>query len=167
MAGRAAPAAAAKKAAKKPAKQAVSPATGGPSAGATEAVSGAGRVRAVRKGRVPGAGERLRRELGREQDTFAVSVLIEQAARNADRLDVINDLLSGDSKAWFEVEIAGQVAEVRVTNLVVEERQRSAALQRSIVDIQRMRGDRPGPAQSDGKARRGVSPIDRIQQGRK
>ena len=96
-----------------------------------------------------------------------LSVLIEQAARNADRLDVINDLLSGDSKAWFEVEIAGQVAEVRVTNLVVEERQRSAALQRSIVDIQRMRGDRPGPAQSDGKARRGVSPIDRIQQGRK
>lgn len=95
-------------------------------------------------------------------------LLIEQAARNADRLDVINDLLAGDSKAWFEVDIAGQVAEVRVTNLVVEERQRSAALQKILVDIARMRGDGvKNSAAAGARAKAAPNPITRIQQGRK
>lgn len=138
----------------------------GPKPGDGGSDAGASRVRSVRRRRVPAAGERLRDELGRDGDPFAVALLIEQAARHADRLDVLNDLLSGDSKAWFEVQITGgQVAEVRVTNLMVEERQRSAALQRCIVDIQRMRGEKPvTSAKAEGGAK--ASPIARIQQGR-
>jgi len=106
--------------------------------------------------------------LGQEGDSFSVSLLIEQAARNADRLDVINDLLAGDSKAWFEVEIAGSVAEVRVTNLVVEERQRSAALHKILVDIARMRNAKgPGSPAAGGKGKGAANPLTRIQQGRR
>lgn len=159
-------------AARRPAKSAATAADSGVAAGPKKGGGGAGgaanRVQAVRRGRVPGAGERLRKELGREGDSFSVSLLIEQAARNADRLDVINDLLAGDSKAWFEVEIAGQVAEVRVTNLVVEERQRSAALQKILVDIARMRGDGvKSSAAAGARAKAAPNPITRIQQGRR
>ena len=158
--------------ARKAAKAAVPQPVSGPEKGSKrvvgQRVSGSNRVKAVRRGPAPAAGERLRAELGREGDSFSVSLLIEQAARNADRLDRINDLLAGDSTAWFEVEIAGQVAEVRVTNLVVEERQRSAALQKILVDIARMRGEgvKVVPA-GGGKGKSAVSPITRIQQGRK
>ena len=159
-------------AARRPTKSAAagadSRAVAGSKKGAGGVARGVNRVRGVRRGRVPGAGDRLRSELGRDGDSYSVSLLIEQAARNADRLDVINDLLAGDSKAWFEVEIAGAVAEVRVTNLVVEERQRSAALQKILVDIARMRGDGvKGQAPAGSRAKKSANPITRIQQGRR
>lgn len=159
---------AARKDAKTTDAQAVSEAGTGRKRVVGQRVSGSNRAKPVRRGPAPAAGDRLRAELGREGDSFSVLLLIEQAARNADRLDRINDMLAGDSTAWFEVEIAGQVAEVRVTNLVVEERQRSAALAKILVDIARMRGDgvKQLPA-GGGKGKSAVSPIARIQQRRK
>lgn len=133
---------------------------------AAESLSGAKRAQPVRKRPAPAATKSVRDQLGREGDEFAVTLLVQQAARHADRLDAINAILSGDRTAWLEVSINGQVAEVRVSNLMVEERQRSAALQRILMDIHRMRAATPGVPKPPGGGGNPSNPIDRIQGSR-
>ncbi len=101
-------------------------------------------MKLVRKGRQPTAGAKLTREFARKDDSFARSTLIAQAARLADRLEVLARLNSGDAGAWLAVKVAGQVATVVVTDLVREERQQSEVLRKLIMDIQKLGGDDAG-----------------------
>lgn len=158
---------AAKRPAKSPAGQPVSGGSVGSKRVAGERVSAVKRVVPVRKGQVLAAGERFRRDMSREGDSHGVSLLIELGMLHANRLEQIGELLAGDVSAWLQVKIGGGVAEVRVSNLVTEERQRSAALQRVVMDIHRMRdgGKKPAPAADAGA--KAVNPLARIAKGRK
>jgi len=88
-----------------------------------------------------------------------VKALIRQAARHADRLEAIDRVLSGDAKAWATVGLPritdGGVAkiEVRVDDLVKEERSQATALRSLLAEIHRQRsglpGLPPGPGQED------------------
>lgn len=104
--------------------------------------------------------------MSRDGDSHGVSLLIELGALHADRLEQIGALLAGDESAWLRVKIGAGVAEVRVSNLVTEERQRSAALQRIVMDIHRMRDG--GKSGSKAAAAAGApNPLARIAKGRK
>lgn len=98
-------------------------------------------VKLVRKGRKPTAGARLAREMAGVKDSFERKTLIAQAARLADRLEVLARLLDGDPGAWLAVKVAGQVATVVVTDVVREERQLSEVLRKLMMDIQKLGGD--------------------------
>lgn len=95
----------------------------------------------VRKGRRVTEGAKLRRQLSKPNDEYTVKLLITQAARHADRLEVLDRLLSGDPAVWLAVKIEGTVAEVRVDKAMIEERQRSDALRRLLMDIDQIRAD--------------------------
>jgi hypothetical protein len=73
--------------------------------------------------------------------------LLAQAARVADRLEVLDRMHTGDPGVWLAVKIAEQVAEVRLVGTVREEAQQSEVLRKLIMDIQRMR-----PAGSGGES---------------
>ena len=103
-------------------------------------------VKLVRKGRRPTAGARLVREMAGKKDSFERTTLIAQAARLADRLEVIARLLDGDPDSWQAVKIGGQVATVVVTDVVREERQLSEVLRKLMMDIQKLGGDDPKSA---------------------
>ncbi|AUV60779.1 terminase small subunit [Mycobacterium phage Rem711] len=77
----------------------------------------------------------------------AASLLLTQAGRIADRLEVLDRMHSGDPGVWLAVKIAGEVAEVRVTATIREEAQQSEVLRKLIMDIQRMR---PAGSGDDG-----------------
>lgn len=89
----------------------------------------------------------------------AAELLITQAARLADRLEVIDRLLSGEAAAWLAVKIDGQVAQVVVTDVVREERQLSEVLRKLIMEIQRLRPEEPG---EKGAAGQKTDPVVRI-----
>lgn len=74
----------------------------------------------------------------------------------ADRLEVIARMLSGDAGAWLAVKVAGAVLEVRVSDLVREERQQSEVLRKLIMDIERLR-----PVAGGGKGGGGEK-VDRV-----
>ena len=104
----------------------------------------------ARKPRQPAAGAKLRRELSQPKDDYSVELLITQAARVADRLEVLGRLLDGDPNAWMAVRIDGQVVEVRVDGALVEERQLSEVLRKLIMDIQRIRAADDNGGTGDG-----------------
>lgn len=107
-------------------------------------------VKLVRKGRRPTAGAKLTREMSGKKDSFERTTLIAQAARLADRLEVIARFLDGDPGAWQAVKITGQatIATVVVTDVVREERQLSEVLRKLLADILKL-GD-AGPADPAG-----------------
>lgn len=104
-------------------------------------------VKVVRKGPRLSAGARLRRELGWPKMEPAADLLLTQACRVADRLEVLDRMHTGDPGVWLAVKIADQVAEVRLVGTVREEAQQSEVLRKLIMDIQRMRpaGSGDGP----------------------
>lgn len=113
-------------------------------------------VKVVRKGRKPLAGDKLQRELAWPEADAAAKSLLTQVGRVADRLEVIARLLSGDAGEWLAVRVSGQVLEVRVSDLVREERQQSEVLRKLIMDIQRLR------AESGGGKGGGEPKVDRV-----
>ncbi|MCV7255672.1 hypothetical protein H7J86_26255 [Mycobacterium hackensackense] len=94
----------------------------------------------VRKCPKPTDGAKLIREFTTKDDSFARKTLITQAARLADRLEVIARLLSGEADVLWTAKVAGQVANVVVTDLVREERQQSEVLRKLIMDIEKLGG---------------------------
>lgn len=104
-------------------------------------------MKVVRKGPRLSAGARLRRELGWPKMDPAADLLLTQACRVADRLEVLDRMHTGDPGVWLAVKIADQVAEVRLVGTVREEAQQSEVLRKLIMDIQRMRpaGSGDGP----------------------
>ncbi len=87
-----------------------------------------------------------------------MQIQIQQAARNADRLDTLNALLSGDADAWCRVSIprtdakrGNVIVEVKIDALAVEERNRSNLLRQQLATIAALRGTQPPtpPAPAD------------------
>jgi hypothetical protein len=144
---------AAKKAAKAPAKK-----------GAAPAKKATKRAAPARK-RAPAASKtslavQIRDQLGRAGDPVGTTILVRQAARVADRIERIDELLTGDAKAWARVGIprldtdGGRiVVEVRVDDLVKEERQQTTLLRNLLAEIHRQRSgqppDPPDPSKED------------------
>ena len=94
--------------------------------------------------------EQIRSELGRDGDPVGTTILVRQAARVADRIERIDELLSGDAKAWARVGIprldtdGGRiVVEVHVSDLVKEERQQTTVLRNLLAEIHRQRSGQP------------------------
>lgn len=135
---------AAKKAAKAPAKKGAAPAkkvAKRPATGAKRGKAGAKAPPAVAKSA----------DLGRDGDTLILKALVRQAARVADRLETIDQLLSGNAAAWCTVGIPrtdakrGRVmVEVRVDDLVREERSQTTVLRGLLAEIHRQRSGLPG-----------------------
>lgn len=144
---------AAKKAAKAPAKKGVAP------------VKKATKRAAPARKRAPAASKtslavQIRDQLGRAGDPVGTTILVRQAARVADRIERIDELLTGDAKAWARVGIprldtdGGRiVVEVRVDDLVKEERQQTTLLRNLLAEIHRQRSgqppDPPDPTKED------------------
>jgi hypothetical protein len=99
-----------------------------------------------RAGTTRSAGAKLRAELTQDGDRVGVTVLIRQAARVADRLEAIDKLLSGDADAWAVVGIPRTdtkrgrvVVEVKVDNLMVEERSQTTLFRHLLGEIHKQR----------------------------
>ena len=133
----------AKKAAKAPAKK-----------GAAPAKKATKRAAPARKRVATGAktslAAQIRDQLGRDGDAVGTTILVRQAARVADRIERIDELLTGDAKAWARVGIprldtdGGRVTvEVRVDDLVKEERQQTTLLRNLLAEIHRQRSGQP------------------------
>jgi hypothetical protein len=117
-------------------------------------------------GKPPAAGERLRTELAKDGDPYGLTVLINQAARVADRLEGLDRLLSADESVWLRldavsvVELSPTVAEVRVDVRVdkplVEERNLSTVLRHLMADIHRQRANIPGGGNDEDDVMEGL-----------
>jgi hypothetical protein len=99
-------------------------------------------------------GTQLWRDLGR-QGTFDPSerVLIEEACRIVDRLDRLDDLISGDADSWLS--IIEQVGNPESTKLVInaplaEARQQALALKQIFTELRQMRGQAADPDAAGG-----------------
>lgn len=102
----------------------------------------------------------IRDQLARDGDPVGTTILIRQATRVADRIERIGEVLEGDSTAWRRVGIprldtdGGRiVVEVRVDDLVKEERQQMTLLRNLLAEIHRQRSgqpaDPPDPSKED------------------
>lgn len=130
---------------------------------AKSAVSG--RRRAA-SGARPAAGERLRAELAKDGDPYGITVLINQAARVADRLEVLDRLLSGDDPTWLKIDGArvvevtpktvAVIVEVRVDNPILEERQQTTVFRHLLAQIHQQRANIPGGGDDDDDVMNGL-----------
>lgn len=118
-------------------------------------------MKLARKGRKPVEGARIAKDLSWAKASFADRLLITQAARLADRLEVIARLLSGDAAAWLVVKVAGQALTLDVAAVVREERQLSETLRKLIGDIEKRRAEAEG-GQGSGGPEKAVDPVERI-----
>jgi hypothetical protein len=131
--------------------------------GAKSAASGSRRAPAVAR---PAAGERLRTELAKDGDPYGVAVLINQAARCADRLEVLDRLLSGDGGSWLRLdwsrvdEVSPKVVQVRVDvrvdSAVLEERQQATVLRHLLAQIHKQRAGIPGGGDDEDDVMDGI-----------
>lgn len=92
----------------------------------------------------------MRAELGRDGDATGVSLLVKQAARVADRLETIDRLLAGDAAMWATVSLPRPdakrgriVVEMRVDNLLVEERSQTTLFRHLLGEIHKQRAGIP------------------------
>lgn len=108
---------------------------------------------------VPAAGEVLRAKLSKDGDPYGVTLLINQAARIADRLEGLDRLLSADDSIWLRldpvrvVELSPTIAEVRVHVRVdkplIEERNLATLLRNLLAEIHKQRAGIPGGPDDD------------------
>lgn len=142
----------------KPAKKvAKTPARKGAAAGKKAAKPPVKGRRRAGKGAEPTAGARLRADLEHDGDPIGVTLLIRQAARVVDRLDVIDKALTGDESLWLKLSLPrsdekrGRVlVECKVDGLVVEERNLTTLLRHVLREIDRQRGNNGGGGDDDG-----------------
>lgn len=92
----------------------------------------------------PSAGERLVAELAKDDDPFAITLLIEEAAQVANFLERLRPVLNGERTAWLEVKLPAKTVEVVVTNPLVQYRQLSEHLRKLMVTIHSQRASIPG-----------------------
>lgn len=85
-----------------------------------------------------GKGRRLWREmLELAQFNPAERVILEEACRIADRLDVLDKVLSGDASGWMRLKVSQDGAEVTVTldNALSEARQQANVLKQLVASL--------------------------------
>lgn len=111
--------------------------------------------------------DRLIADLTKPDDPVTMTLRIRQAARCAARLDQLADLLNGDADAWCKVSIPrsdagrGRVyVELKVDDLVREERAQSKLLRELLDAISRARGEDGDPAKPKPPAGKNVLDLD-------
>jgi hypothetical protein len=99
------------------------------------------------------AGQRLVSELSKSADPYEITLLIREAGRIADRLDVLDELLTGKRSAWMHVRInRDQVLQVVINDALKEATALTMALSRLIGVIHKQRASIPGPDPNDDLA---------------
>lgn len=125
-------------------------------AGTKRTATGTGRASA---GAEPGAGERLRAQLERKEDGPGLTALIRQAARVADRLEMLAGINSGVESSWVRLDLRGIVAaaddngknpvtvivEAKIDSTIAEERQQTTLLRHLLAEIHKQRAGSMGP----------------------
>jgi hypothetical protein len=98
-----------------------------------------------------GPGARLVADLSSDDDPYAVSLLIVEAGRVADRLDALAGLLSGERSSWIDFKHRGSSVTVTIDGALSEARQQAGCLRGLLGEIRRQRADKPGvlPADDD------------------
>lgn len=97
------------------------------------------------------AGERLSESLVKDGDPFALSVLIVEACRIADRLEQLDALVTGEQTLWARLREnrEGDIY-VSIDNALSESRQQANTLRQLLGEIQRQRALKPaGPVNDD------------------
>lgn len=97
------------------------------------------------------AGQRLLDDLTGDDDPYAITVMIIEAARITDRLANLDKLLTGEVSVWAQLREGrdGDVY-VYVDNALAEARQQATVLRHLISEIQRQRGQiRTAPPDDD------------------
>lgn len=99
------------------------------------------------------AGQRLIEGLSREGDPYALTILIVEAARIADRLEKLDDLLSGEQTLWARLRDnrEGDIY-VAVDNALSEARQQATVLKHLLAEIHRQRAQTPRESSDDDLA---------------
>lgn len=124
---------------------------------ATQKVRASSGRATVPRTHTPKAGGALLADLTREGMGVAESLVLRQAARTADRLEIIDALLAGSAEAWCAVSIPrtdagrGRVyVEVQASGLVREERALAKLLRELLADLaRRSAGEAPPGADDD------------------
>lgn len=98
----------------------------------------------------PTAGARLVAELSKDDDPFAIRLLIDEAAQVADFLERLRPVLNGERNAWLEVKLPAKTVEVVVTNPLVQYRQLSEHLRKLMVTIHNQRASIPEDPDDNG-----------------
>lgn len=98
----------------------------------------------ARKSTTSTAGERLLTELAKDDDPFAIRLLIDEAAQVADFLERLRPVLNGERNAWLELKLPAKTVEVVVTNPLIQYRQLSEHLRKLMVTIHNQRASIPG-----------------------
>lgn len=98
-------------------------------------------------------GQRLTEDLSESGDPYAISVMIIEAARIADRLENLDSIISGDDDRWARL-MAGrdEVVEVRIDSALSEARQQATVLRHLIGEIRRQRSQMPAGEDDDDLA---------------
>ncbi|QFG09030.1 terminase small subunit [Mycobacterium phage ThulaThula] len=101
------------------------------------------------------AGERLMAELAQPGDSYALTLLIVEACRMADRLEKYDALLEGREDAWMRLKLGRDTVEVQVDKVLAEARQCATVFRHYLADIDRKRdGTPPGPDDDDDPSKR-------------
>lgn len=101
------------------------------------------------------AGDALARSLASDADPASLSALIVEAGRMKDRLDKLDELLSGSANFWLEVveEHSGERLIVVVDKALAESRQLATVFRQTLAEIQRRQGgEDSGRSESDDGA---------------
>ncbi|WFE45317.1 hypothetical protein [Verrucosispora sp. WMMD1129] len=99
----------------------------------------------------------------------AEAVLLEEACRIADRLDVLDRILRGDEDAWMRLHSAnedGSIVKVVLNNALAESRQQAVALKQLLAELRQGRaaskqpqGGRKPPEQPGGVGGGGITDL--------
>jgi hypothetical protein len=103
-------------------------------------------------------GTRLWDEMDTEREAMSPPerVLLEEACRAADRLDKLDDFLTGRGDVWLRFRAAnedGTVVRVVVDRALSEVRQQADTLRGIVADLTRKTSGQPAPSQSEGSRR--------------
>ncbi|TWJ23118.1 hypothetical protein [Micromonospora endolithica] len=101
-------------------------------------------------------GRRLWREVIEGGATLrpAERVLLEEACRAADRLDVLDRILRGDEDAWMRLHTAnedGSIVKVVLNNALAEARQQQVALKALVAELRTSQGGAAAPQQPSAR----------------
>lgn len=101
---------------------------------------------------VPGSA--LYEALHRETDSYAVTVMIVEAARTKDRLDKLDLILRADVETWAVLvhDLRTEDYELRINSAAAEARQQASVLRQLLAEIRRQQNESEprSPSDEDG-----------------
>ncbi len=88
-------------------------------------------------------GDRLRREMSEDNDTFSVRMLIDQAADIADLIEGLRRIISGNAAEWLSLKLGPQVISVAIDEPVKMRASLSRELRGLLAEIHKQRAPQP------------------------